>query len=132
MRWTITVECMGEDGNKSTVMLGAIERAAGGTVRENVGVSLQESKQILQRLQEAVVGQQLREHCEQKRKCTNCGASRPIKDYRRRRLVTILGTVRLKFPPYHACSCCSGPRVSSPISELLPDRTTPELRHLQV
>jgi hypothetical protein len=58
--------------------------------------------------------------------------SRSVKDYRRRRLDTVLGTVRLKAPRYHACSRCSEARVSSPLSELLPDRTTPELRHLQV
>ncbi len=132
MRWIITVECVGEDGEKSTITLGTIVRAADGTAAENVGVNLQESKKLLHRLQETVVGQQLQEHCEQKRKCASCGSLRPVKDYRRRRLATVLGIVQLKAPRYHACSGCSGKGASSPISDLLPDRVTPEMRHLQV
>ena len=132
MRWIITVECIGEDGQRSLVTLGTVERTVGSTTAENVGVHLQESKQILQRLQETVVGQQLEEYCEEKRRCSDCGRSRPVKDYRCRRLDTVLGTIRVESPRYHPCSRCSGTRVSSPISELLPDRTAPELRHLQV
>jgi hypothetical protein len=49
MRLIITVECVGEDGQKSTFALGTIERV-GGTVTENVGVNLEGSKQILHRL----------------------------------------------------------------------------------
>ena len=76
MRWIITMECIGEDGKKSIVTLGTVERTVGSTTAENVGVHLQESKQILQRLQETVVGQQLEEDCEQKRKCSGCGTCR--------------------------------------------------------
>jgi hypothetical protein len=84
------------------------------------------------RLQEVVVAQQAEEHCEEKRKCSSCGTSRPLKDYRRRRLDTVLGTVKLKAPRYHGCRNCAGTGVSSAISELLPERVMPELRHLQV
>ena len=132
MRSTITVEYMGEDGNKSTAVLGVIERAADGTVPENVGVNLNESKQLLHCLQQTVVGQQLHEHCEHKRKCSSCGTSRSIKDYRRRRLDTVLGTVRPKTPRCRACRHCAGSQGSNPVAELLPDRATPELPHLHV
>ena len=52
MRWNIIVECVGEDGKRSTITLGTIERVAGSTTAENLGVNLQESKQIANRLQE--------------------------------------------------------------------------------
>jgi hypothetical protein len=68
MRWNIIVECVGEDGKQSTITLGAVERLAGSTTAENLGVNLQESKQIANRLQDTVVKQQLQEHCEQRRK----------------------------------------------------------------
>ena len=97
MRWNITVECVGEDGKRSTITLGTIERLAGSTTAENLGVNLQESKQIANRLQDTVVKQQLHEHCEQRRKCLTCGRQRPVKDFRCRRLDTVLGTVCLKF-----------------------------------
>ena len=54
MRWIMMVECVAEDGKKSTIILGTIERTADSTVTENVGVNLQESKRILHHLQETV------------------------------------------------------------------------------
>jgi hypothetical protein len=117
MRWNIIVECVGEDGKQSTITLGTIERLAGSTTAENLGVDLQESKQIANRLQDTVVKQQLEEHCEQSRKCLTCGRPRPVKDYRRRRLDTVLGTVCLRVPRYRHCKCHRGTQVWNPISE---------------
>jgi hypothetical protein len=73
MRWNIIVECVGEDGKQSTITLGTVERLAGSTTAENLGINLQESKQIANRLQGTVVKQQLQEHCEQRRKGLSCG-----------------------------------------------------------
>ena len=78
MRWNIILECVGEDGKRCTITLGTIERLAGSTTAENLGVNLQESKQIVNRLQDTVVKQQLQEHCEQRRKCLTCGRLRPV------------------------------------------------------
>src|SRR4029077_1114451 len=110
MRWNIILECVGEDGKQSTTALGTIERLAGSTTAENLGVNLQESKQIVNRLQDAVVKQQLQEHCEQRRNCITCGTLRPVKNYRRRRLDTVLGTVCLRVPRYRYCSAAAGHR----------------------
>jgi hypothetical protein len=57
MRWNIIVECVGEDGKQSTTTLGTIERLTGRTTAENLGVNLQESKQIVNRLQDTIVKQ---------------------------------------------------------------------------
>ena len=93
MRWIIKAERVDDDGNQQpTVVLGAIERRAACTNAQNIGVNLQESQQILGKLQDVVVRQQLEEYCARKRKCDSCGKPRPIKDYRRRRLDTVLGT----------------------------------------
>ena len=132
MRWNIIVECFGEDGRQSTTTLGTVERLAESTTAENIGVNLQESKQIANRLQDTVVNQQLQEHCEQKRKCLTCGRLRPIKDFRCRTLETVLGTVRLRVPRYRYCKCGCDTQVCNPTSEVLSGRVTPELRHLQV
>src|ERR1700746_3616051 len=61
MRWNIIVEGVGEEGKRSTITLGTIERVAGSTTAENLGVNLQESKQIANRFQDTVVKQQLHE-----------------------------------------------------------------------
>jgi hypothetical protein len=132
MRWNIIVECVGEDGQQSTITLSTVERLAGSTTAENLGVNLQESKQIVNRLQDTVVEQQVQEHCEQRRKCLTCGRLRPIKDFRCRPLDTVLGTVRLRAPRYRYCECGYDTQVCNPISEVLSGRVTPELRHLQV
>jgi hypothetical protein len=42
MRWNIIVECVGEDGQRSTITLGTIERLAASTTAENLGVNLRE------------------------------------------------------------------------------------------
>jgi hypothetical protein len=39
MRWNIIVECVGEEGKRSTITLGTIERVAGRTTAENLGVN---------------------------------------------------------------------------------------------
>jgi hypothetical protein len=132
MRWNIIVECVGEDDIQSTITLGTIERLAGSTTAETIGINLQESKEIANRLQDTVVKQQLQEHSEQRRKCLTCGSLRPIKDFRCRRLDTVLGTVHLRVPRYRYCKCGGDTQVCNPISEVLSSRVTPELRHLQV
>jgi hypothetical protein len=90
MRWNIIVECVQEDGNQDTIRLGAIERLAGSPPAETLGVNLQASKQIVNRLQGTVAEQQLQEQCEQRQKCDTCGRRRPIKDFRCRWLDTVL------------------------------------------
>ncbi len=132
MRWTITLEYAADNGRSSTVTVVAVDRPAGATVTETVGLSLQESKEISRRLQETIVVQQLDEHAQARRPCPTCGSLRPLKDYRGRRLHTVLGTVRVAAPRFRRCRLCSGSRISNPISELLPDRVLPEVRHLQV
>ncbi len=92
MRWNIVVECVGEHGQRSTITLDTIEPLAASTTAENLRVNLRESKQIANRLQGTV---------EQRRKCLTCGKQRPVKDFRCRRLDTVLGTVRLTCDEIH-------------------------------
>lgn len=73
MRWNIIVKCVGEDGKHSTITLGTIERLAGNTTAENLGINLQKSKLIVHRLQDTVVKQQL----QGPRQTTRSGAFAP-------------------------------------------------------
>ena len=62
-----------------------------------------------------------------------CGTRRSVKDCRDRRIATVLGRVHVRAPRFRACRRCSGAKVCTfPVSQLLPERTTPELRHLHV
>jgi hypothetical protein len=54
-------------------------------------------------------------------------AKRPLKDVRSRRVVSLLGTVAVKAPRFKPCSCAvTCRRTLSPVSEIMPDRCTPE------
>ena len=45
---------------------------------------------------------------------------------------TLFGRLRLRSPRWHHCSCQPQPKQTfSPLTELLPERSTPELRYLE-
>ena len=65
--------------------------------------------------------------CEDRRRCQRCGASRPIKDHRSRRLMTVFGEVEVDAPRFAAWRCGLTLRGTlSPLAEFMPDRCTPE------
>ena len=109
----------------------SVERAQP-TAARDVGLTLAEAQLLVTQLQAFVVHEQLRRHSDQARVCAACGTRRALKDYRGRRLATVLGTVSVKAPRFRGCHCPGSKSSMSPVSQLLPDRTTPELRHLQV
>jgi hypothetical protein len=132
MRWVVRAEAIGHDGTAETIEIGSSERACPTAVRD-VGLTLSETKPLLARLQPLVVLEQLRRHGEQAQICGACGTRRAVKDYRDRRIATLLGTVHVKAPRCRPCRGCPGEKAcASPVSQLLPARTTPELRDLQV
>ena len=44
MHWNFILECVGKDGEQSTIILRTIERLAGSQTAKTLGVNLQESK----------------------------------------------------------------------------------------
>jgi hypothetical protein len=131
MRWIVTAEVIRDDGTSESVELGSVQRGAS-TAANDVGLTLAESKPLVAQLQAFVVHEQLRRHSEEARVCASCGTRRALKDYRGRRIATALGTVSVKAPRFRGCHCANSKPSMSPVSQLLPGRTTPELRHLQV
>ena len=96
-----------------------------------MGLQLADAKPILGRLQEIVVSEQLQRYCEAGRPCPRCHRRRHLKDYRRRRLDTLFGTLFVDAPRFDGCPHCGERRITSPVSELLPEQVSPKLRHLQ-
>jgi hypothetical protein len=76
MHWKIIVKCIGEDGKRSTITLGTVERVAGRTTAENLGVQ----PAGIESVASAVVKQQVHERCEQRRRCPTCGRQRETGD----------------------------------------------------
>ena len=126
MKWRVVMEVTRADG-----VVRAHEIGGGAGVDEyspgTVGLTLAEGKLVLAGLQQHLVRAQTEDHCFRRRRCQRCGATRPIKDKRSRRLLSLFGTVNVSAPRFEPCRCavtCS--QTLSPVSEIMPDRCTPE------
>ena len=92
-----------------------------------IGLTLEEGKDLLAALQVHLVQAQAEDHCHRLRRCQRCGAQRPLKDQRSRRLVSLFGTVEVRAPRFNPCRCAVTSRGTlNPVVEIMPDRCTPE------
>ena len=132
---TLAVEGAAADGITGThVISTAIER--GSVTAEAVGLTLVEGKAILAELQAAVVAKQVGAHEAAARRCMAYGTNRGIKDHHPLTCRTVFGTLPLSAMRLRRCRCgadrVAGDRASfSPLADLLPARTTPELLYLK-
>ena len=132
---TLAVEGAAADGVTSThVISTAIER--GLLTAEALGLTLAEGKAILAGLQTVVVAEQVAAHASAARTCQACGMNRSIKGHSPLTCRTVFGTLPLTAIRLRRCRCgadhAAGDRASfSPLADLLPGRTTPELLYLE-
>ena len=126
MKWRVVVEVTGEDGAVTQHVISAGERSAVGQAA-TLGLSLAEGKATLAGVQRVLVTAQTDAHCRHRRRCSHCGAARPLKDHRPRRLVSLFGTVEVRAPRFEPCRCgVACRRTLTPVAEIMPDRCTPE------
>lgn len=130
MRYRVKVEWESEAGGVESAVIGEVEAGACLSA-DDVGLRLVSAKEVMARLQEPVIKQQLSPYCEESRRCPECGVPRHIKDHRTRTLDTVLGQVVVNAPRFDGCRNCSARKVVSPLTDLLPLRVLPELRSLQ-
>ena len=122
MKWRVMVELGGveetvqfDQGQRRRV---CDDRMLGG----NVGVSVAEGKVTLAGLQRCLVQAQAEEHCRSRRRCDHCGAQRPLKDFRHRRLTSLFGVVEVCAPRFGPCRCgVASRRTITPVAEIMPD-----------
>ena len=127
MRWRIMLEIAGSDGTPQQHEVGSGERIPTGYTAATLGLRLKESKAILAVVQCHLVAAQVDEHCRNRRRCDRCGAQRPLKDWRLRRLTSLFGVVVVRAPRFDPCRCGVACRRSvTPVAEIMPDRCTPE------
>jgi hypothetical protein len=99
---------------------------------DTLGLQLAEAKELLARMQEVVVEEQVSACLAAKVPCPHCGRPRWHKDERRIAVRTLFGTLRVDSPRWHHCPCRPNERQTfSPLTEVLPERTTPELLYLE-
>ena len=95
---------------------------------DTLGLQLAEAKELLARVQEVVVDEQVRACLAARIACPHCRRPRHHKDTRTIAVRTLFGTLRLPSPRWHHCPCQPQERQTfSPLAEILPGRTTPEL-----
>jgi hypothetical protein len=87
---------------------------------------------ILKDLQQIVVERQVSSSLLLKRACPDCGEPRCTKGNHTLLVRTIFGQHTLKNPRLHHCACRPPEtEMFSPLAELLPNRTLPELLFLE-
>jgi hypothetical protein len=127
MKWRVMVELGGVEG---TIQLHEVSAGGSATAdysAETPGLSVAEGKQTLAGLQRHLVQAQAEEHCRSRRRCDHCGAQRPLKDCRCRRLASLYGVVEVRAPRFGPCRCGVASRRSiTPVAEIMPDCCTPE------
>src|SRR5947209_7080548 len=94
----------------------------------HLGLTLSEAKQLLSRVQQAVVAAQAQDHAVLRPDCSICGGRCQIKDWRLHQVVTLFGAVSVRLPRFRCADCGQG---ESCINWPSHCRSTPELDQLR-
>ena len=99
---------------------------------DTMGLTLDEAKTVLERIQQRIVEQQAAEYLRRQSRCPHCGDKRSHKGEHTVTIRTLFGKLRLKSPRLYHCQCQPhSSRTFSPLAERLPERSTPELLYLE-
>src|SRR4051812_31403536 len=99
---------------------------------ETVGLCLEDSKDLLGRLQHAVVEAQAAAYVNRHRCCSVCGRSLRGKGQYPIVFRTVFGNVALASPRFYRCRCQpADSKTFSPLAELFTEHTAPELLYLE-
>src|SRR5262249_26634789 len=130
MKFKIQVVTVFDDGREENREIASLERDD--LQPETLGLTLAESKAILKDIREVVVERQATDFLASQRCCPDCGRVRNLKGYHTLKLRTVFGTFEMKSPRLCHCDCQSHlTRTFSPLTERLPEHTTPELLFLE-
>lgn len=96
------------------------------------GISLQESKQLLKKLQKTIILQQAKAYTNSHRTCPDCNKDRRIKDERSIQYRTLFGIVVIPNLRLYHCQCAhSSLKTFSVLSDWLPEHCSPELQYIE-
>ena len=130
----IKVQIVIESDSKNTQSIENLVCLERGALRpEELGLTLAEAKDLLNKVQHAVVEQQCFEYLKQQAHCPFCGKKR-LRKGNHRPLVyrTLFGKLHLRNERFFHCECRPHKtRTFSPLAQLLSERTAPELLYLE-
>jgi hypothetical protein len=127
MGWVLPLVEIGTDSRARSVDVMEIGRPNDLGDIANLGLTLPEAKQVLARIQQAVVAAQAREHAVLRPDCSSCGGRCHVKDWRLHQLGTLFGRVTVRLPRW-LCAGCG--RIETGIRWPSYCRSTPELDQL--
>src|SRR6202051_461356 len=126
----IQVVTIGDAGLEETRGTAAIQRTE--VKPETLGLTLAEGKMILKDLQQVVVESQVSSLLLPKRTCPKCGEPRCSKGNHTLSVRTVFGRLTVRSPRLYHCVCRPHEtKTFSPLAELLPNHTLPELLFLE-
>jgi hypothetical protein len=129
MKFLVQVICVSEAAERRQQVF---EIARETLTMETLGLSLGESKALLQGVQAFVVEEQVAEDLERRRPCPHCGKRHTSKGQGRIEVKTVFGPVEVPNPRWHRCSCQStGPNTFRPTTSWLNAQVSPERRYLE-
>ena len=102
MKIIIGVETIADWGETETVEFSQFEWPIGEFAPENVGLSLADGKELLHRLQQVVIEAPSEEIRAFRRFCSRC-RRRSLKDYRKRKVDMVFGTVAFRSARIVSC-----------------------------
>jgi hypothetical protein len=99
---------------------------------EQLGLTLNEAKALLLAVQRQILDTQIAAFLASRTSCQTCGRTRGIKDRKTIVFRTLFGKLELASTRLRGCPCQGGGQAStSPLGELLPEHTAPELLYLE-
>jgi hypothetical protein len=129
----VRIQVIVESGPGDTPVVQEVATLERGPLQpDGLGLTLAEARNLLRGVQETMVAHQVAEFVAQQECCPDCGRQRSCKGRHEIVYRTLFGKLRLDSPRLYACSCQPRDRAStSPLAELLPERTAPELAYLK-
>ncbi len=86
----------------------------------DLGLTLREAKQLLSRVQQAIMAVQARDHAALRLECSRCEAGCHVEDWRSRQVATLFGKITVRLPRFRCPGCgrgeagVAGPRIAAP------------------
>jgi hypothetical protein len=133
MKWRVLLELTEANGTAETHEIFAGRQLPKELSPETIGLTMAEGKSVLAAMQTKLVQSQARGYCHFRRKCFHRGRLRGLRDWRTPQLTTLFGIMESKAPRFKSCGCgVASRRILNPLSEIMPDRCTPEYERVLV
>jgi hypothetical protein len=130
MNLRIEVVGVSADGSEQRRQMLSIERQE--LAMETLGMSVAESKALLEGVQDFMIEQQVGEDLERRRACSHCGRRHAIKDFGTTPVKTLFGSVSVSNPRWRRCSCqTEGPKTFRPTHAWLQGTISAEMLYME-